>query len=69
LEKYADAWNNSELTEVTSGLGKDGQLIIDPRGLRSMNQQLARLKRCMRETNTAWFDIDRNITVNISPPR
>jgi hypothetical protein len=47
LQKYADDWNNSDLTEVTSGLGKDGQPIIDPRGLCSTVQQMNRLKRCM----------------------
>ena len=69
LEKYADDWNDSDLTEVTSGLGKDGQPIIDSRGPRPMIQQLGRLKRCMRETDMAWFDVDKNISVNISLPR
>ncbi|KAM0916853.1 hypothetical protein ACQ4PT_009884 [Festuca glaucescens] len=63
LEHYADAWNDSDLTEVTSGLGKDGQPVIDIRGRRPMIQQLGRLKRCMRETDMAWFDVDKNISV------
>ncbi|KAK1599875.1 hypothetical protein QYE76_018564 [Lolium multiflorum] len=62
LEKSKLTEVTSKMTEVTSGLGKDSQSIIDPRGLRRMNQQLARLKRCMRETDTAWFDVDKNIT-------
>jgi hypothetical protein len=69
LDKYADARNNSDLTEITARLGKDGQPIIDSRGLRPMIQQLGRLKRCMRQTDMAWFDIDKNISVNIFLPR
>jgi hypothetical protein len=69
LEKYADAWNNSDLIEVTSGLGKDDQPIIDSRGARPMIQQLGRLKRYMREIDMAWFDVDKNISVNIFLPR
>ena len=65
LEKYADDWNDSDLTEVTSGLGKDGQPIIDSRGPRPMIQQLGWLKRYMRETDTAWFDVGKNISVYI----
>ena len=69
LEHYADAWNNSDLTDVTSGLGKDGQATIDSRGPRPIIQQLSRLKRCMRETDMAWFDVDKNVSVSISLPR
>ncbi|KAM0895907.1 hypothetical protein ACQ4PT_023559 [Festuca glaucescens] len=63
LEHYADAWNNSDLTDVTSGLGKDGQDTIDSRGPRPIIQQLGQLKRYMRETDMAWFDVDKNVSV------
>jgi hypothetical protein len=64
LQKYADEWNNSDLTEVTSSLAKDGQPVIDPRGLRSTVQQMSRLKRCVQDFDTAWYDVDKNISVS-----
>jgi hypothetical protein len=69
LENYANAWNNSNFTEVTFGLGKDIKPIVDPRGLRPMYHQLARHRHCMRQTDTAWYNVEKNITVNISFPR
>ncbi|KAM0859894.1 hypothetical protein ACQ4PT_046893 [Festuca glaucescens] len=63
LEKYVDDWNSSDFCEVTSGLGKDREPVLDPRGPRSMAQQLVRLKRSMRENDIAWYDVDKNITL------
>jgi hypothetical protein len=68
LEHYAEAWNNADLTEVTSGLGKDGLPAVDPRGPQPIIWQLGRLKRCMRETDTAWYDVDNNVLVSIFLP-
>ncbi|KAM0874320.1 hypothetical protein ACQ4PT_037516 [Festuca glaucescens] len=62
IEQYADAWNNADLTEVTSGLGKDDQPAIDPRGRLPIIKHLARLKRCLRDTDMAWYDVDKSVT-------
>jgi hypothetical protein len=67
LEQYANAWNDADLTDVTSGLGKDGQPTIDPRGRLPIIKHLARLKRCMRDTDTAWYDMDKSVSVNLYP--
>jgi hypothetical protein len=65
LEQYADTWNDADLTDVTSGLGKDAQPTIDPRGCLPIIKQFGRLKRCMRDTDTAWYDVERNVMVSI----
>jgi hypothetical protein len=53
LEKYVDDWNSSNFCMLTSGLGKDRDPMLDPCGPRSMDQQLVRLKRSMRENDMA----------------
>jgi hypothetical protein len=53
LQRYADEWNISDITEVTSGLGKDGLPLVDPRGPRNTIQHMQWLKRCMRDFDTA----------------
>jgi cell division septum initiation protein DivIVA len=59
-------WNISDITEATSGLGKDGLPLVDPRGPRNTIQQILRLKWCMRDFDTAWYDIDKNVSVSFS---
>jgi hypothetical protein len=64
LEKYASDWNSTDLCEVTSGLSKDWEPIADPRGPMPIAQQLLRFKKAMHEHDMAWYDVDKNITVN-----
>jgi hypothetical protein len=62
---YVDDWNSSDLYEVTSSLGKDREHVLDLRGPRSLAQQLVWLKRSMRENDIVWYDVNKNVTVNI----
>jgi hypothetical protein len=64
LQKYVDAWNTSDMTEATLGVGKDGQVVMDTRGPRSTVHHLAQLKRSVREFDNAWHDIDKNVLVS-----
>jgi hypothetical protein len=56
----------SDLTEVNSGLGKDGLPLVDPRGPRNTVQHMNRLKQCMRNFDAAWYDVDKNVSVSLS---
>jgi hypothetical protein len=66
LQKYADEWNLSDMTEATLGLGKDGLLVVDTRGPRNTVQHMQRLKCCMRDFDNAWYDVDKNVLVSFS---
>ncbi|KAM0857704.1 hypothetical protein ACQ4PT_048304 [Festuca glaucescens] len=61
LQQYVDAWNTSDLTEASLGVGKDGKMVIDTRGPRNTVQHLARLKHAVREFDNAWHDVDKNV--------
>ena len=52
------------MTEATLGVGKDRQVVIDPRGPRNTVQHLARLKHAMREFDNAWHDANNNVLVS-----
>jgi hypothetical protein len=64
LQRYADEWNIADITEATSGLGKDGLPVVDPRGSQNTIQHMQWLKRCMRDFDNAWYDIDKNVSVS-----
>ncbi|KAM0875835.1 hypothetical protein ACQ4PT_036557 [Festuca glaucescens] len=49
------------MTEATLGVGKDRQVVIDPRGPRNTGQHLARLKHAVREFDNAWHDANHNV--------
>ncbi|KAM0923582.1 hypothetical protein ACQ4PT_005451 [Festuca glaucescens] len=61
LQRYVDKWNTSDMTEATLGVGKDRQVVIDPRGPRNTVQHLARLKHAMREFDNTWHDANHNV--------
>ncbi|KAM0833813.1 hypothetical protein ACQ4PT_064034 [Festuca glaucescens] len=61
LTKYAEDWNSSNLCEVTSGMSKERELTVDLNGPQSIPQQLMRLKRSMRATDLAWYNVDKNV--------
>ena len=66
LQRYVDKWNTSDMTEATLGVGKDRQVVIDPRGPRNTVQHLARLKHAVREFDNAWHDANHNVLVSFS---
>jgi hypothetical protein len=39
--------------------------ILDPCGPQCVAQQLTRFKKAMREHDMAWYDVGKNMTVNI----
>jgi hypothetical protein len=65
LTRYAEEWNSYDMCKVTSGLSKERELTVDPKDPQSVPQQLLRLKKSMRETDLAWFNVDKNVTVSI----
>ena len=67
LQRYADKWNISDITEATLGLGKDGLPVVDARGPKNTVQHMHRLKKCMREFDNAWYDVDKNVLVSLFP--
>jgi hypothetical protein len=66
LQRYADEWNLSDITQASLGLGKDGLPVVDTRGSRNTVQHMDRLKRCMRDFDNAWYDVDKNILLSSS---
>jgi hypothetical protein len=66
LQRYANEWNISDITEATLGLGKDGLPMVDARGPKNTVQYMHRLKRCMRDFDNAWYGVDKNVLVSFS---
>ncbi|KAK1686252.1 hypothetical protein QYE76_047100 [Lolium multiflorum] len=58
---YAEKWNQADLSPVTRGLSKDKLPVVDPSGPRSTAQHLSRLKRAVKEFDTAWHDASGNV--------
>jgi hypothetical protein len=63
LGGLAQDWNEADMGEVTSGLTRDRELIIDPSGPSSQSDKMLRLKKSMREFDNAWYDADKAYTV------
>nr|XP_051209479.1 uncharacterized protein LOC127326734 [Lolium perenne] len=61
LKEYAEKWNRADLSDATCGLGKDKLPVVDNSGPRSTVQHLSRLKRAMKEFDTAWHDANINM--------
>jgi hypothetical protein len=64
LLDYAEKWNQADLSPATRGLGKDKLPVIDPAGPRSTGQHFSRLRRAVREFDTAWHDANTNVVVS-----
>jgi hypothetical protein len=64
LLEYAEKWNLANLSPVTRGLGKDKLPVVDPSVPRSTTQHLRRLKRAVKEFDTAWHDASSNVVVS-----
>jgi hypothetical protein len=56
----------SDLTAATRGIGRDKQVIIDPRNPRNSIQHLGWLKQAVREIDNAWHDGHNNVLVRFS---
>ncbi|KAK1649224.1 hypothetical protein QYE76_067029 [Lolium multiflorum] len=61
LREYIEKWNRADLSPTTCGLGKDKLPIADNSGPRSTAQHLSRLKRAVKEFDTAWHDANANV--------
>nr|XP_051210782.1 uncharacterized protein LOC127328206 [Lolium perenne] len=61
LLEYIEKWNRADLSPATRGLGKDKLPVVDPSGPRSTAQHLSRLKRAVKEFDTAWHDASGNV--------
>jgi hypothetical protein len=64
LLDYAEKWNQADLSPATRGLGKDKLPVIDPSGPQSTGQHLSRLRRGVKEFDTAWHDTNSNVVVS-----
>nr|XP_051190718.1 actin cytoskeleton-regulatory complex protein PAN1-like [Lolium perenne] len=61
LADYANKWNQADLSPATRGLGKDKLPVADPAGPRSTVQHFCRLRRVVKEFDTAWHDANNNV--------
>nr|XP_051204759.1 uncharacterized protein LOC127318329 [Lolium perenne] len=61
LLDYAKKWNQADMSPATRSLGKDKLPVIDPAGPRSTGQHFSRLRRAVREFDTAWHDANANV--------
>ncbi|KAK1610957.1 hypothetical protein QYE76_034630 [Lolium multiflorum] len=61
LSDYAEKWNRADLSPSTLGLGKDRLPVVDPAGPRSTGQHFGRLRRAVKEFDTAWHDANHNV--------
>jgi hypothetical protein len=66
LREYADKWNRADLSPDTRGLGKGKLPVVDNYGPRSTTQHLGRLKRAVKDFDTAWHDASANVVVSSS---
>jgi hypothetical protein len=64
LREYAEKWNRADLSAATHGLGKDKLPVVDNSGPRSTGQHLSRIKRAVKEFDTAWHDASANVVVS-----
>ncbi|KAK1663736.1 hypothetical protein QYE76_051895 [Lolium multiflorum] len=61
LRDYVEKWNQADLSAATRGLDKDKLPLVDNSGPRSTAQHLSRLKRAVKEFDTAWHDASANV--------
>ncbi|KAK1683551.1 hypothetical protein QYE76_044399 [Lolium multiflorum] len=61
LLPYAEKWNAADLSKATRGLGKDRLPAPDPAGVRSSEEHFMRLRRAVKELDSAWFDATNNL--------
>ncbi|KAK1650894.1 hypothetical protein QYE76_068699 [Lolium multiflorum] len=61
LLPYAQRWNDADISAATRGLGKDRLPAPDPAGPRSTEEHFSRLKRAVKEFDSAWYDATANV--------
>nr|XP_051230280.1 auxilin-related protein 2-like [Lolium perenne] len=61
LLPYAQKWNDADISASTRGLGKDRLPAPDPAGPRSTEEHFRRLKRAVKEFDSAWYDATSNV--------
>ncbi|KAK1618927.1 hypothetical protein QYE76_024444 [Lolium multiflorum] len=61
LLPYAQKWNDADISASTKGLGKDRLPAPDPAGPRSTEEHFMRLKRAVKEFDSAWYDATSNV--------
>ena len=64
LAGLATSWNEAGLSDVTSGLTRDRQLIIDPAWPSTQADKMLRWQRAMKEVDSAWWDANAAYVVN-----
>nr|XP_051221449.1 uncharacterized protein LOC127339669 [Lolium perenne] len=62
---YAEKWNQADLSPATLGLGMDKLPVVDPADPRSTGHHFGRLRRAVREFDTAWHDANNNVVVTL----
>jgi hypothetical protein len=66
LLPYAQKWNEADISASTRGLGKDRLPAPDPAGPRSTEEHFTRLKRAVKEFDSAWYDATNNVVVSFA---
>ncbi|KAK1680933.1 hypothetical protein QYE76_041781 [Lolium multiflorum] len=61
LLPYAQRWNDADISAATRGLGKDRLPAPDPAGPRSTEEHFTRLKRAVKEFDSACYDATANM--------
>ncbi|KAK1603989.1 hypothetical protein QYE76_027662 [Lolium multiflorum] len=61
LLPYAEKWNVSDMSPATRGMGKDRLPLPDPAGDRSSEEHFMRLRRAVKELDSAWYDSMNNL--------
>ncbi|KAK1677619.1 hypothetical protein QYE76_038467 [Lolium multiflorum] len=61
LLPYAERWNAADESVATRGLGKDRLPVLDPAGSRCTEEHFTRLRRAVKELDSAWYDATNNM--------
>ncbi|KAK1685934.1 hypothetical protein QYE76_046782 [Lolium multiflorum] len=61
LLPYAEKWNAADMSPATRGIGKDRLPLPDPAGDRSSEEHFMRLRRAVKELDSAWYDATNNL--------
>jgi hypothetical protein len=64
LLPYAERWNAADESVATRDLGKDRLPLPDPAGPRCSEEHFARLRRAVKELDSAWYDATNNMVVS-----
>ncbi|KAK1696243.1 hypothetical protein QYE76_012940 [Lolium multiflorum] len=66
LLPYAQKWNAADMTPATRGMGKDRLPAPDPVGDRSSEEHFMRLRRAVKELDSAWYDATNNLMLTVT---